>query len=173
MHFTTSEDSWPAYAPDRILPGLWQGGTEDDDVLGYGEPGGHFATDYPFDLVVTLYNSANPAPWGVEELRFGFYDADLTDPAAAAALRLAHYAFTRWQAGATVLVRCQAGLNRSGLVSALTLMFAGYTATDAIALLRERRSRRVLFNVEFEWWLLNHAADAIADFLSPSAAPSA
>ena len=28
---------WPEYAPTEILPGLWQGGTEDDEVLGYPE----------------------------------------------------------------------------------------------------------------------------------------
>jgi hypothetical protein len=165
-------ESWPAHAPHEILPGLWQGGTEDTDVLGQGKPADHFTADYPFDLVVTLYNDANPAPWGTEEVRFGFFDAALTDAAATTVVRLAHYTFTRWQAGATVLIRCQAGVNRSGLVSALTLMYAGYSATDAIALLRERRSPFVLSNVEFEWWLLNHAADAMADFLSPSPTPS-
>ena len=35
------------------------------------------AGTYPFDVVVTLYADANPAPWGVEELRFGFPDIDL------------------------------------------------------------------------------------------------
>lgn len=172
MTYHDSFDSWPAYAPHEILPGLWQGGTEDDDVLGGGEPAGHYGSGYPFDLVVTLYANANPAPWGTEEVRFGFYDAALTAPAAEAVVRLAHYAFTRWQAGAAVLIRCQAGVNRSGLVSALTLMYAGYPAAEAIALLRSRRSRHVLSNAEFEWWLLNHADDAIAGFLSPSSSLS-
>ena len=30
-----ADNSWPDYAPDQILPGLFQGGTEDDEVLGY------------------------------------------------------------------------------------------------------------------------------------------
>jgi hypothetical protein len=33
--------AWPAYAPDEILPGLWQGGTEDDEVVGGRVPADH------------------------------------------------------------------------------------------------------------------------------------
>lgn len=54
------------------------------------------------------------------------------------------------------LVHCQAGLNRSGLVAARSLMLRGddwdrmYTAEEAIALLRESRSPAVLCNPSFE-----------------------
>jgi len=53
------------------------------------------------------------------------------------------------------LVHCQAGINRSGLISTLALMKMGRTAKDAIALLRGRRSPVVLCNPSFERWLLN------------------
>jgi protein-tyrosine phosphatase len=53
------------------------------------------------------------------------------------------------------LIHCQAGLNRSGLVAALTLMKMGRTAKDAIALLRKKRSPFVLCNPSFEAWLLS------------------
>lgn len=53
------------------------------------------------------------------------------------------------------LVHCQAGLNRSSLVAARALMLAGSTASDAIALLRERRSPACLCNNAFESWLLS------------------
>jgi len=52
------------------------------------------------------------------------------------------------------LVHCQAGLNRSGLVTALALIESGMKAVDAIALLRTKRSPAVLCNRAFEEWLL-------------------
>lgn len=51
------------------------------------------------------------------------------------------------------LVHCQAGLNRSGLTAARALMLGGMTATEAIALLREKRSPAVLCNGSFEAYL--------------------
>jgi protein-tyrosine phosphatase len=53
------------------------------------------------------------------------------------------------------LIHCQAGLNRSGLVAALTLVRGGMAPVDAIQLLREKRSPAVLCNPTFERWLLN------------------
>ncbi len=54
-----------------------------------------------------------------------------------------------------VLVHCQAGLNRSGVVTALALMLNGDVATadKAIALLRARRGEAVLCNPLFVTWL--------------------
>ena len=52
-----------------------------------------------------------------------------------------------------VLVHCQAGLNRSGLVTALALMRAGRSSKDAIDLLREKRCDAVLCNPAFHMWL--------------------
>lgn len=50
------------------------------------------------------------------------------------------------------LVHCQAGLNRSALVTARALMLDGMSADDAITLLR-KRSPMVLCNLTFEAWL--------------------
>lgn len=58
---------------------------------------------------------------------------------------------------APTLVHCQAGLNRSSLVTALALIRSGSTPADAIALLREKRSPAVLCNPAFEQWLLEAA----------------
>ena len=156
---TQGAPEWPAYAPDEILPGLWQGGTEDDEVVGCPTPFNHYASTYPFDLVVTLYGDALPAPWGVEELRFGFPDSALSAASVVRAVALARYAHTRWQEGARVLIRCQAGVNRSGLVTALTLMLDGLSAQESIELIRRRRSSGVLSNRHFVTWLLTEAAD--------------
>lgn len=170
-----SDDTWPDYAPDMILPGLFQGGTEDDEVIGYPAPDHHYAglagrpdTAFPFDLVVTLYGDAQPAPWGVREVRFGFPDGPLSEFSTGHALELALQTHAAWRRSQRVLIRCQAGVNRSGLVSALVLMVEGYTADEAIALLRCRRSAVVLSNRHFERWLLTQAADAITDATQPS-----
>ena len=53
----------------------------------------------------------------------------------------------------TVLVRCWMGLNRSGLVVALVLMRLGYSAADAIDLIRTQRSRFALCNPLFVQYL--------------------
>lgn len=51
------------------------------------------------------------------------------------------------------LVHCQAGLNRSALVTVNALALAGRPVAESIALLRERRSPAVLSNAAFENWL--------------------
>jgi protein-tyrosine phosphatase len=53
-----------------------------------------------------------------------------------------------------VLCHCQAGLNRSSLISGLALILDGYEPEEAIRLLRTSRSPAVLCNGSFERWLL-------------------
>lgn len=170
-HWTESPDvaDWPAYAPDEILPGLFQGGTEDHDVI-WQPAARRLRGDFPFDLVVTLYADANPAPWGVQEIRFGFYDADLAEEDAHRVIAIARQAHRAWTSGERVLIRCQAGVNRSGLVSALVLMLEGYSPEAAIELLRQRRGRRVLCNADFERWLRTQATQWLAPSSDPQAA---
>lgn len=110
----------------------------------------HYRGERPFDLIVTLYADAQPAPWGVEEIRYGFPDAELEPADLARIQAIAAYAGARWQEGARVLVRCQAGVNRSGLVLALILMHIGWDVGRAVDHLRKARSPRVLSNADFE-----------------------
>lgn len=58
------------------------------------------------------------------------------------------------RADGPTLVHCQAGLNRSGLVTGLALVKAGMKAEEAIALLRKSRCPAVLCNKAFEQYLL-------------------
>jgi protein-tyrosine phosphatase len=89
----------------------------------------------------------------VEEMRFGFYDSDVDHINREALASAVGFARRKWQAGKKVLIRCQAGLNRSGLTAALVLMQSGYTADEAITLLRDKRTKYVLCNGEFEAFL--------------------
>lgn len=52
-----------------------------------------------------------------------------------------------------ILVHCQAGLNRSSLVVARSLMLEGRTAEESINLIRGKRSPASLCNPAFEEWL--------------------
>jgi hypothetical protein len=149
---------WPSYTPTEIVPGLFQGGTEDHDVLSEPLPtgAGWSRAGYPFDLVVTLYADARPVPWGVQELRFGFPDAAPGTAELAVVGRLADLAFERWVDGDQVLIRCQAGVNRSGLVTALVLLRAGLAPEQAIRQIRRTRGAASLCNDHFVHWLLGH-----------------
>ncbi len=53
-----------------------------------------------------------------------------------------------------VVVNCAAGLNRSGLIVGRALIALGYAPADAIALIREARGPRALYNRTFEQFLL-------------------
>jgi protein-tyrosine phosphatase len=112
--------------------------------------------------VVTLYGWAAPVTWEVEELRYGFMDSDIAYADIDRILRAARWAHDRWRGGDRVLIRCQAGLNRSGLVTALVLMRDGYDATEAISLIRERRSPWALCNDDFVRWLHEDTPAALA-----------
>jgi protein-tyrosine phosphatase len=56
------------------------------------------------------------------------------------------------------LVHCQAGLNRSGMISALALILHGRTPREAVDLLRSSRSPAVLCNEAFERFVLSREA---------------
>jgi hypothetical protein len=106
-----------------------------------------------FEFVVSLY------PWekyrigpNTARLEFKLYDAaEVPDERQLHALARCVSAF---QAKGKTLVHCQAGLNRSNLIAGLSLVIDGYEPTDAITLLRERRSPAALCNKAFESWLL-------------------
>jgi hypothetical protein len=144
----------------EVLPGLWQGGTGEGEDISYGELDmGQQITKKDFDTVVTLYASALPPYWFVKEIRLGIYDSDMEDFEPEQLFDLVRVAHAEWKQGQRVLIRCQAGWNRSGLVTALVMMREGYTAQDAIAIIRENRSAYALCNVDFEKFLLQEDAE--------------
>ena len=153
-------DETPLYS--EVAPNLFMGGTHDDAVINLPQRLRNFDGKNEFDCVVTLYAWAAPANWGVEERRFGFPDADIIEDYLPTIIELAQWAHSKWASGKRVNIRCQAGLNRSGLVTALTLMISGMTADQAIDTLREKRSSYALCNGEYEHWLLTKAEASIA-----------
>jgi hypothetical protein len=145
----------PLYS--EVAPNLFMGGTDDKATIDQAQKLRHFEGNNEFDCVVTLYAWAAPANWGVEERRFGFPDANIIEEYIPTIVELAQWAHAKWAAGKKVNIRCQAGLNRSGLVTALTLMISGLSADEAIKTLREKRSDYALCNRQYEHWLLTEA----------------
>jgi hypothetical protein len=143
----------------EILPGLWQGGTDDWDVMDVHVGGWKKRpariTRSDFDTVVTLYGVAKPVDWHVRELRFGMWDSNLSDVDFADIFDIVEMAHNDWLKGKKVLIRCQAGWNRSGLITALVLIREGYSAAEAIRLIRKQRSEFALCNPDFVEWLVD------------------
>lgn len=123
----------------NIEGSLWQGGCQDGLILPDN-----------IDVVVSLY------PWekytikrsDVRRFEITMYDSEVQ--AFDQVDEIAKLVNTELEAGNTVLVHCQAGLNRSSLVAARALMLQGRTADEAIGLLRSKRSAACLCNPSFE-----------------------
>lgn len=149
-----AEWDFPLYS--EILPGLWLGGTDDDDTIDFAvDTYAHRnITKDDFDAVVTLYAWAQPVDWHVPEFRYGFYDSNEIIIDHVALGMMVDFVMHHWKDGKKVLIRCQAGINRSSFVMAFVLMREGYTAEEAISLMREKRSSWVLMNKSFEEFLL-------------------
>lgn len=148
-------DALPLHS--EILPGLWLGGTADWDTIDIPVVDindDREITTEKFDAVVTLYAWAQPVDWHVQEYRYGFYDSNEIGIDHTALGMMIDFAEHHWKAGKKVLIRCQAGINRSSFVMAFLLMRQGFTAEEAIALMREKRSSYVLMNQAFEDFLL-------------------
>ncbi len=149
-----------------IAPNLFQGGTDDLDVIHLPVTNNRKRNDLPFDAIVTMYAWARPADWNVQEFRYGVPDASIRDIDLDRLREAVEFGYSRWTSGDRVLIRCQAGLNRSGLVMALILIKDGCTPEKAIDLIRERRGEDALFNQNFADWVL---ADGLRFLgLSPS-----
>jgi protein-tyrosine phosphatase len=129
----------------EVLPGFWQGGCKDGVRL-----------PEDFDLVISLYKweEYKIGP-NTERLTVTAYDSEEVPDVG----HLAEIAHREWSQGKKVLVHCQAGLNRSGLVAAQVLMLKGWPAVEAINHLREKRSPLVLCNTAFETWLLEQPSE--------------
>ena len=133
----------------EILPGLFMGGTADSDVVDVAKPLRNLYEVQEFDSVVTCYSWAQPMSWYVHENRYGFADGPIDETTFTKVKELASWLHSEWKSGKRCLSRCQRGANRSGLVLAVLLMIEGYSATDAVQLIRQQRGTQALFNSDF------------------------
>lgn len=137
----------------EILPNLYMGGTGDHDIVQFGKRLPQLHEREEFDSVVTCYSYAQPMSWYVHENRYGFADGPIDNKTFIKVQELASWLHSEWKSGKKCLSRCQAGLNRSGAVIAVVLMIEGYSADEAIALIREKRDPNALFNPDFVRYL--------------------
>lgn len=152
----------PTSLYSEIAPNLFMGGTADDDVIHQGVAYNKARTDLPFDAIITMYAWANPADWKVQEFRYGIYDSDISQIDLDRLKQAVEFGYNRWLSGDRLLVRCQAGLNRSGLVTALIMMSTGLDAETAIEQIRKNRAEIALFNTHYVEWLLTKGAQFLA-----------
>jgi protein-tyrosine phosphatase len=83
----------------------------------------------------------------VREYRAGLIDRDGGTPSQELVLEAVHMTVAWYQDGLRVLVRCRAGMNRSGLIAALALTeLTDMTYDQAVQHLRRTRGRYVLYN---------------------------
>lgn len=129
----------------QITPRLFQGGCSDSLLLPLNIR--HLVSLYPWEA----YDVLQPLQ---SSLRVRLYD-DLNGPNREQIVTLARWVKVCMETG-PVLVHCQAGLNRSGLVAGLVLVMHGMTPREAIDPLRATRSDAVLCNPVFEQWLLDY-----------------
>lgn len=132
----------------NIDAGLWQGGCQNGLIL--PEFIENVVSLYPWEmytvnhelksvLTVRMYDSLDQSYDQLDAIASWIYDAV-------------------YHRGETVLVHCQAGLNRSSLVAAKVLMLRGMTADEAITTLRTQRSPAALCNPAFEQYLRDEQA---------------
>lgn len=142
-----------AESPDfqEILPGLYLGGTPPEFDFEVN-PNAAFTEYAGLDYIFTFHKSSSAVVGRTVEVRYFFQD-DWTNGLNVADVEtlksLISEAHGHWKSGRQVLLRCQGGKNRSGLIAASVLIKDGYSVDEAIELLRSKRSVDVLFNVHF------------------------
>ena len=142
----------------EILPALWQGGTEDDDNIYHGQKRLPTISDpRPFDAVVSLCAYTRPVGWLVKEFRYAFPDGPVEPEVYEQAELIADWAYLEWKSGSKVLIRCQAGLNRSSLVTGLVLLRDELPIDEIVKLIRSKRGSYALSNNHFMDYLMNRS----------------
>lgn len=137
----------PSQPWSQIDGNLWIGGLHYD--LGDGRSGDARVT-YEFAYVVSMHYPRGFGPAaGIPHLRCLIDDAPLIAETLALVKSHVGPVVRELDAGRKVLIRCQAGLNRSALLAALVLIARGRSATEAIELIRAARSPHALHNPDF------------------------
>ncbi len=125
----------------EVVPGLWQGGCGSGLLLPPFIR--HLVSLYPWERYACQHELDST-------LALAMYD---NEDQAFSQVPLAAAWVNECRRAGPVLVHCQAGFNRSSLVTATALMQEGLSAEEAISLLREKRSPACLCNPAFEAWV--------------------
>lgn len=147
---------WPDAEFHEVLPGLYLGGHlwEEGGISRHGK-NSSVSADKTWDYVVSccldkVYWEKTLPQCDMRLVLFEDTEKGLDNDTWVKIWSVVNEVTFRWWSGEKVLVRCQAGYNRSGLLMSLILMRLGYTAEDAIKLCREKRGGDVLINPVFE-----------------------
>lgn len=138
---------------DRLHGHLYQGGLP---ILAY--PGMKLPDGVDADvLVLCAQESQFPAVMPPRDhlriYRVPLDDAELSRREAEAALGAGHYVADQLNKGRRVVVTCQQGRNRSGLVSAIALVEHLRIAPSAAIAIIQRQRKNALTNPSFVRWL--------------------
>lgn len=125
----------------EVIQRLYQGGKP--------KPG-----HYDLDLIVLSDMEYQPAASsfpGIEIVRVMLNDYRPATPEEyAAAVKASEVTADWYRAGKRILITCGAGLNRSGLITGLTLRRLGYSTDEAIALIQRARGPNAIKNSNFQ-----------------------
>lgn len=143
---------------NEVSPGLWMGGHHWTDDAGSS----HAAiVVQEFDLVISLFTLPGHGPGPrIEHVVAEIPDSPLIGDQILTVQQLARTAAQAVRDGRSVLVRCNAGYNRSGLVVAQTLIELGHKAPEAVETVRQKRSPFALNNQLFVDYLTTGLAVA-------------
>ncbi len=149
---------WPDAENHEVLPKLFLGGHQWVENVFQARDSRHskVSEDLSWDYVVSAYVTDWEASWPQCDHRLVLFkdtETGLDDDTWRKIESAVTQVVERWGSGQKVLIRCQAGYNRSGMIMALVLMRLGLSAECAIALLRERRGSDVLINSVFEGYV--------------------
>lgn len=155
-------ESDPLYT--EILPGLFLGGTANSDTIFTPADEKKAFDDLSFQSIITMFYGANPAGFNSHEMRYHIVDGPLDKVDMVRLGEIVSWGHSRWrEKNDILLVRCQAGVNRSAFVASLILIKEGYSAVDAIELVRTKRFSYCLSNGYYEKWLLEEGENFIAN----------
>jgi protein-tyrosine phosphatase len=129
----------------EIAPNLWQGGCEDGLIL--PEEIKYVVSLYPWERYTINHELNEP------RLEVRMYDSADGEPDRDTIVTLAKQ-INIWRETGAAVSHCQAGLNRSSLITATALMLEGMGPQEAIDLIREKRSPACLCNPTFHRWVL-------------------
>lgn len=149
---------------NELVLNLWLGGHD------YAPPGSDWngeeapkITSLQFHTVISFYQRpSSPQTVPAEDVAHHYYrmpDGVLTDDDLREVYRLSKLAVSVLDRPAPVLIRCQAGLNRSSLCAGYALMQIGFPPERAIEHIRNVRSPFALCNEDFVDYLMRGLPD--------------